>query len=102
MAEMAHGLSAHLDDIDSEAQQEISSSPPARRAAIITEAHAKAAAVLAAFTADVAGVRTQAEKEVGRLAAGIRQPFVIFGGMSIYFFVATSSRALARSSAASA
>ena len=71
LAEMAHSLSAHLDDIDYEAQQEISSSPPARRAAIITEAHAKAAVVLAAFTADVAGVRAQAEKEVGRLAAGI-------------------------------
>ena len=71
LAEMAHSLSAHLDDIDYQAQQEISSSPPARRAAIITEAHAKAEAVLAAFTADVAGVRAQAEKEVGRLAAGI-------------------------------
>jgi hypothetical protein len=70
LAEMAHSLSAHLDDIDSEAQQEISSSP-ARRGAIITEAHAKAAVVLAAFTADVAGVRAQAEREVGRLAAGI-------------------------------
>jgi hypothetical protein len=71
LAEMAHSLSAHLDGIDYEAQQEISSSPLARRAAIITEAHAKAEAVLAAFTADVAGVRAQAEKEVGRLAAGI-------------------------------
>jgi len=69
---MAHSLSAHLEDIDSEAQQEISSSPPARRGAIIAEAHAKAAALLAAFTADVAGVRAQTEKEVGRLAAGIK------------------------------
>lgn len=71
LAEMAHSLSAHLDDIDYEAQQEISASPPARHAAIITEARAKAAAVLAAFTADAAGVRAQAEKEFGGLAAGI-------------------------------
>jgi hypothetical protein len=71
LAEMAHSLSAHLDDIDYEVQQEISSSPPARHAAIIAEAHAKAEAILAAFTADVVGVRAQAEKEVGQLAAGI-------------------------------
>jgi len=71
LAEMAHSLSAHLDDIDSEAQQEMSSSPPACRGAMIAEAHAKAAVVLAAFSADVAGVRAQVEKEVGRLAAGI-------------------------------
>ena len=35
LAEVAHSLSAHLDDIDYEAQQEISASPPARRIVII-------------------------------------------------------------------
>ncbi len=71
LAEMANDLSARLDDIDYEARQKISSSPPAGHAAVILKAHTEAAAVLAAFTADATSIRAQAESEVGRLAAGI-------------------------------
>ena len=67
----ADSLSARLDDIDYEARQQISSTPPAGRAAIISKAQAAAGAALAEFTADVARAEGQAEVAANPLVAGI-------------------------------
>jgi hypothetical protein len=71
-AKLAHDLAAALDNIDYEAQQRLSSTPPAGRAAIIAQAQADATSTLGQFAAAVEQAQRRAEAEASPLVSGIR------------------------------